>query len=145
MGIPRYQCTDEPSYLPECWKVSYKHHLKLDKTQHKCTDATSNYAVYWMISCTWKWTLATINAQMTVQVAFHWKTFLTYITWKQMHPTALCMLMELEITLQDERCLTNVTCKQMLPSMNTKQQLQMTLPPEWFLKGPIHPKLNSAV
>jgi hypothetical protein len=72
-------------------------------------------------------------------------SYIIRITWKQMHSTVLCMLMELEITLQDERFLTNVTCKQMLPIMNTKLQLQMTLPPEWFLKGPIHPKLKCAV
>jgi len=47
-----------------------------------------------------------------------------------MDSTVLCMLTELEITLQDERFLTNITCKQMLPSKNTKLKLHMMLPPE---------------
>ena len=49
-----------------------------------------------------------------------------------MHPTVLCILTELEITLQDERFPTNVTCKQMPHSTNTKLLLQMTLPNERF-------------
>jgi hypothetical protein len=90
-----------------CWVLNDFLHMKIDAPHDKCVyDCPSGLP---LLRC------------------------LTHITWKQMHPTVLCMLTELAITLQDKRFLTNVTCKQMLHSMNMKLQLQMMLPPKWFL------------